>query len=131
MNITKSHIQKLISESINEEYYDYLRDYRAGLIDKKTFDALVAQEKDRERQAMRHPYAKYKDNLMKYGEMEIYFNIPYSMKDKFKNYYGARWDKQRKQWYLLLGKTNTRLGDLMKYYDESGTDKKFRQYIKK
>lgn len=118
-----------LKESVNEEYYDYLRDYRAGLIDKKTFDALVAQEKDRERQAMRHPYAKYKDNLMKYGEMRIYFNIPYSMKDKFKGYYGARWDGKRKQWYLLLGKTRTRIGDLMKYYDESGTDKQFRKYV--
>lgn len=131
MNVTKSHIQKLINESINEEYYDYLRDYRAGLIDKKTFDAVVAADRERERRANQHPYARYKESLMKYGEMKIYFNIPYSMKDEFKTYYGARWDKQRKQWYLLLGKTNTRLRDLLKYYDESGTDKKFRQYIKK
>jgi|SRR6056300_617148 len=131
MKIKRNHIQTLINESLNEEYYDYLRDYRAGLIDKKTFDALVAQEKDRERQAMRHPYAKYKDDLMKYGEMKIYFNIPYSMKDRFKKYYGARWDNNRKQWYLLIARKNIRLGDIAKYYDESGTDKKFRNYIKK
>lgn len=131
MNITKSHIQKLINESLNEDYYDYYRDYKHGLIDKKTFDAVVAQEREKERRASLHPYVKYKEDLAKYGSMEIYFNIPYSMKDKFKNYYGARWDNKRKQWYLLIAKKNTRLGDIAKYYDESGTDKQFRSYVKK
>jgi hypothetical protein len=98
-------IRKLVKEILTEEEYDYYRDYKAGNIDKATYDKLV---KDFQKTVPKstHPYVKWKDAINKYGSVIIYLNISFSEKDKFKkNYFGIKWDSSKKSWYIEIPKT--------------------------
>ena len=96
----KLQLQQLIREEIkkiNEEEYDFYRDYKAGTISKDEYDSLVKRFQDKQR--------NFRAGKPRGTVQSIYLNIPFSKKDDLKSIYGKalRWDSDKKSWYYLTG----------------------------
>lgn len=135
MKITRSQLKEIIREEIkhlNEEEYDIWRDYKAGTLTKQEYERAIADYRKKQQRLSRHPYSNYKNDLLVFGEMRIYFNIPFDKKDEFKKFYGARWDDKKKKWYLLLPKRKYSLQSFpfKDYYDKRETPTEFQKFIK-
>lgn len=108
-------VRKIVREILLEDYYDYWRDYKAGTIDKETYDRLVRDLERQEKSRSKHPYALFKDRIRQYGSSRLYLDIPYSQKDTFKKkYYGIRWDPTKKSWYTEIPNTKIKYTDELK-----------------
>lgn len=91
-------VKEGLDEALNEEEYDYWRDYQRGLIDKATYDKLSKRFQKRNRS-----YTSKRRKARKRGE-PVYLDIKYREKDDLKRKYGKalRWDPDKKSWYYLL-----------------------------
>lgn len=131
----KSELKKIIREELqrlSEDEYDIWRDYKSGSLTKQEYEKALAAFKRRETKLTKHSYANYKDDLMVFGQMKIYFNIPFDKKDEFKKYYGSRWDSNKKKWYLILPKKSYNFKNFAfkDYYDKKETPAEFQKLIK-
>lgn len=100
----KETIRSLIKEILNEEEYDYWRDYKLGTITRQEYDQLV-RDFQKTVPKSTHPYVKWKNSIKTYGSVIVYLNISFSEKDKFKkNYFGIKWDSSKKSWYIEMPK---------------------------
>lgn len=98
-------IKEGLEELLNEEEYDYWRDYKAGTIDKATYDRLVKQFQSRNKRR-RRPKGK-----------RVYLDVPYRDKDKLKKKFKYLfWDPDKKSWYYVIFSSAGELPkDLEKY----------------
>lgn len=105
----KTQLQQLIREElnkINEEEYDFYRDYKAGTITKDEYDSLVKRFQASQR--------NFRGGQPRRAVQSIYLNIPFSKKDDLKSIYGKalRWDSDKKSWYYLTGSGQSLPDDL-------------------
>jgi len=91
-------MQEVIHEVLNEEEYDYWRDYQAGVIDRATYDRLVKQFQQRH-----SGYQRGRARARQRGN-PVYLDVKFREKDSLKQKHGKalRWDPEKKLWYYLL-----------------------------
>lgn len=130
MKLTKSELREIIRETLlNEEEYDYWKDYKSGTITRQEYDQLV-RDFERENRPV-HPYARWKSLKNKYGTSKIYLNIPFKDKDKFKKkYFSILWDKDKRSWYMEIPKSLVKFsGELLPLINKGLTDNKDLKFV--
>jgi hypothetical protein len=130
MKITKSQLREIIRETIlNEEEYDYWRDYKAGTITRQQYDQLVKDFQRRNKPV--HPYAKWQSLKNQHGTARIYLNIPFKDKDMFKKkYFSILWDNDKRSWYMEIPKSKVKFsGELLPLINKKLTDNKDLKFV--
>ncbi len=130
MKLTKSALQEIIREALlNEEEYDYWRDYKAGTITRQEYDQLVKDFQTGTRSSS--PSLRWKALKNKYGTAKIYLDIPFKDKDTFKKkYFSILWDTNKRSWYMEIPKSPVKFSEeLLPLVNTNFTDNKDLQLI--
>lgn len=87
-------IRTIVREVLNEEEYDYYKDYKAGSIDWETYQRL-----SKEFQRKSGSSSSYRKKRQPTVVDKVYFDIPYSKKDRYKNRFILKWSPNVKKWW--------------------------------